>query len=116
MITSNKNSKWGFPADIALYFAPFIAGFPVTVLLIALRGPLARAKEGDFTLLVIASAFSGAGIGLLFLARLPLYRQRRFFTFGSSALDAPHRRLYRWAYGFIVGGVVLLGMLFAVLT
>jgi hypothetical protein len=31
-------------------------------------------------------AFAVAGIVLLFFARVPLYKQRKFFTFGSKAL------------------------------
>jgi hypothetical protein len=59
-------------------------------------------------------AFAGAGVVLLFLARLPLYRQRRFFAFGPKLLDESHRRLYRWAYGFIcLGGLLLLLTLLA---
>src|SRR5262245_31198554 len=116
MITSNRNTKWGFPADIALYFAPFLAGFPLMLVFLVLRAPLTRAREGDFTLFSIVCTLAVAGILLFFLSRLPLYRERRFFTFGSKGLDAPHRRLYRWAYGFIVPAVVLFVMLLAVLT
>jgi len=41
------------------------------------------------------------GIAILFLARLPLYRQRKFLTFGPRLLDARHRKLYWTAYFFI---------------
>ncbi len=53
----------------------------------------------------------GAGIiGVLFLffARLPLYRQKKFFTFGPRLLDPAHRRLYRFAYCFLGLSVFLL--------
>jgi len=59
----------------------------------------------------------GIAIGtvLLFLARLPLYRQRRFLTFGPKELDERHRRVYWWAYRFIGASVLLLVVLLFVL-
>jgi hypothetical protein len=48
------------------------------------------------------------GIILLFLARLPLYRQRRFFTFGPKALPLFHRKLYWCAYAAIIPSIFLL--------
>jgi hypothetical protein len=50
------------------------------------------------------------GIVLLFLARLPLYRQRQFWTFGPSALPKLHRKLYWLAYLLVVASVLLLGV------
>lgn len=70
---------------------------------------LSRAhSEGDRTLLVAALVLGFIGIVLLFLARLPLYRKRRLFTFGPHALDRKHQRLYWWAYGFIGVSLLLL--------
>jgi len=58
--------------------------------------------------------WSGLGIGcsgiiLLFLARLPFYYQRRFWTFGPGALSGFHRKLYYLAYTAIIAALVLLG-------
>ena len=53
----------------------------------------------------------GVGTVLLFFARLPLYRQRRFLVFGPRELDKRHRRLYWWAYRFIAASIVLLVVL-----
>jgi hypothetical protein len=36
------------------------------------------------------------GAVLLFIAKLPVYRQGRFFTFGIQALPVTSHRLYRW--------------------
>jgi hypothetical protein len=60
----------------------------------------------------IAAVLAGVvGVVLLFFARLPLYRQRQFFTFGSRQLDTAHRRLYRLAYFFVfISGILLLAL------
>ena len=50
----------------------------------------------------------GLGIVLLFFARLPLYRARKWMTLGPGNLDRPHRRLYWLAYVFIACSFLLL--------
>ncbi len=52
-----------------------------------------------------------SGVGLLFLARLPLYRQGRFFSFGTGGLSNFRRKLYWLAYGMVVGAALLLGII-----
>ncbi len=56
------------------------------------------------------SSLACAGIVLLFLARWPLYRQKRFLDFGPSALPAFNRKLYWLAYIMVIGAVLLLGI------
>jgi len=53
----------------------------------------------------------GAGIGLLLYAKLPLYRERRFFTFGAQALPEQRRPFYWWGYRCALFSVVLLACL-----
>jgi len=48
------------------------------------------------------------GVSLIFYAKLPLYGQRRFFTFGPRALPAQRRPFYRWGYVCAVLGILLL--------
>ena len=50
------------------------------------------------------------GVVLLFLARLPLYWQRRFWAFGPRQLDRFHRRLYWLAYLFVIASILLLAI------
>src|ERR1041384_7688497 len=57
-----------------------------------------------FTALAVASF----GIGLLVYAKLPLYRQHRFFTFGARALPEPRRPFYRWGYACVIFSAILL--------
>jgi hypothetical protein len=53
--------------------------------------------------------FSAAvGVTLVFYSKLPLYRQRRFFTFGSAALPESRRSFYRWGYRCVLFTVALL--------
>jgi hypothetical protein len=50
------------------------------------------------------------GVSLLFLARWPLYKQGRFFSFGPGGLSSGHRKLYWLAYSFVVASVLLLAV------
>ena len=65
-------------------------------------------RRDDRTLLTVALILGGIGVVLLFFARLPLYRQRRFFAFGARELSGFHKRLYYAAYLFIVPCILLL--------
>lgn len=58
-----------------------------------------------------ALTVAAVGIALLFYAKLPLYRQWRFFTFGSKALPEPRRSFYRWGYGCVALAAALLSLL-----
>ena len=48
------------------------------------------------------------GVAVVFYSKLPLYRQRRFFTFGSAAIPETRRPFYRWGYRCVIFAVVLL--------
>lgn len=110
-----KLSNWYVPGDIAVFLGLYFIVIPIMLLSGRLLPLLWDAhRSGDATLLYVALAFGTVGTVLLFLARLPLYRQQRFFTFGLHALDESHRRLYRWAYRFI--GISLLLMLLLLST
>ncbi len=56
----------------------------------------------------IGVAVALLGAGLIFYAKLPLYRERRFFTFGPRALPEQRRPPYRWGYVLVSAGVMLL--------
>ena len=51
------------------------------------------------------------GASLIFFAKLPLYRERRFFTIGSKALPEQRRPFYRWGYRCALVGILLLACL-----
>jgi len=90
--------------------------FPIAALAMGLFFPIAvRAREGDPTLFWVALATAIVGIVLLFAAKLPLYRQGRYFTFGPRVLPEGRRRVYRIAYVFIGASLFLILSLVAVL-
>jgi hypothetical protein len=60
----------------------------------------------------VGLAVAAVGVSLIFYAKLPLYRQRRFFTFGSRALPESKRPFYRWGYRCVLFAIALLLCLF----
>lgn len=56
----------------------------------------------------IALAVAVVGLSLIFSAKLPLYRERRFFTFGSKVVPEERRPLYRWGYRCVIFAAALL--------
>jgi hypothetical protein len=56
----------------------------------------------------VALFVAGIGVSLIFYSKLPLYRRRRFFTFGSGALPESRRAFYRWGYRCAIFAVALL--------
>jgi hypothetical protein len=111
--TSNEKDSYPWlPPELILLFGPLLIAIPTWLLL-----PIVvRTGQGDPTLLIIGIGLALCGIDLLLLARLPLYRQRRFFTFGPRLLDARHRALYRCAYVFIAAAMVLLVVVWGVVV
>jgi hypothetical protein len=111
-----KSSNWYVPPDILAHFAlPLIA---ITICLLAgVLLPLeSDLKNGDaFKTYFAALGLAGVGIILLFLARLPLYRQGRFWTVGPRQLDKTHRRLYWLAYLFVLAGLGLLALIWLIM-
>ncbi len=51
------------------------------------------------------------GAALLFIAKLPLYRQKRFFTFGIRSLPESSHGYYRWGCRLSILGCVLMLLL-----
>jgi len=102
---TRKYSNWYIPPDWCV-----LLGFHLVLPTVAVitAGFLIPARHGDPTLLFVAVGLGCVGIVLLFCARLPLYRQKRFFTFGPAALDGAHRKLYWAAYACIVPSILLL--------
>ena len=60
----------------------------------------------------VGLAIAAIGVSLIYYAKLPMYRQRRFFTFGSQALPERSRPFYRWGYRCVLFAVALLACLF----
>lgn len=97
------------PGLLMILFGPVVIGILAAMLLPALQ---CIRRADSWAVFTVAAVAGVVGVLLLFLARLPLYRQRRFFTVGPRLLDAPHRRLYWVSYCFVgVSVLLLLGLL-----
>jgi hypothetical protein len=100
-----KSDSGHFPWDLRALLEPML--FVILFAVVLPYFSLAE-RRGDRTLLTVALVLGGIGVVLLFFARLPLYRQRRFFFFGARHLSGVHKRLYYAAYVFIVPCILLL--------
>ena len=103
-------SEWYVPADWLFHLGCLLM-IPLSLLAGLLVPAISSARRGDLTLFILSLALSLIGVVLLFLARLPLYRQRRFFTIGSAVLPESHRRIYRVAWRFIASGLFIMVLL-----
>lgn len=100
-----KNWEWN-PGDIGhILLAPIIMAIAACASL-PVFSFVANARWNP--LYWTGLALSAVGLTLLFIARMPLYREKKFFVWGSRALPETSRRYYRWAYCLIVPGAALL--------
>lgn len=109
-------SDWKFSQDIL--FTLILCTFPVIggAFLVWFFHELSNVRHGDLTLFWIAVSVAIVGLFLLFTARLPLYRQGKFFTFGSKTLPERHKIVYRIAYYLIVASMAIMLLLIAMLA
>ena len=108
---SKRDSNWYVPADWLWHL-----GLLVTLLCAGVFGSLLLPVVARLRTTHVATLY-GAGVSLgvlggvlLFVARLPLYRAHRFWTFGPGQLDLEHRRYYWLAYGAATASLLLFGV------
>lgn len=103
---SNRNSDWYIPPDWGMFIV-----IPCIAVLAGMLLPIvAKLHTADLRMLYGFGLGAGVvGAVLLFVARLPLYKQRRFWTIGPMQLDRKHRRVYWLACAFVVASLLLLG-------
>ena len=102
----DDGQTWHFPGDLAaLVSLPFIT-LAFSFLFTWLTSPAA--------IIWVAALPGFVGLVMLIRARLPLYRQHQFLSFGPRGLDAAHRRLYWKAYAFIAVSVAALTLFIAI--
>jgi|SRR5580692_1023132 hypothetical protein len=106
---SKRASDWHVPADWAALLSFHLIIPVIAIIASCLLPSLSFIKSQNAVILFYAALGAGSlGSILLFFARLPLYRQRRFWTFGPRELPAFNRKLYWLAYLFVVASVLLL--------
>ena len=98
---NREPSDWYFPRDWRWILSWHFVVMPIALISFLFLTGLSEVRRGHPIMLYVALGLGLVGVVLLFCARLPLYRQRKFFSFGPRGLPAPHRRLYWTAYGFI---------------
>jgi hypothetical protein len=76
--------------------------------------PFLPVAGGDSTFLWVALIIGCIGVALLFKARLPLYRQGKYFSFGPRQLSPEQRRLYWISYAFIAASFLIMVLLLIV--
>jgi len=103
-------SDWYIPRDWLFHLGYHLA-LCVALAAAMILPALNASRHGNRALFIVAFVLAIVGVVLLFIARLPLYRERRFFTLGPKALSASHRRLYWTAYAFIGTAVALMVLL-----
>src|ERR1039458_1190774 len=108
---SKKSSDWYVPPDWLAQFS-LVLMLPTIAILSAMLLPVLSFLKtaGALSLFYSGLGIGSLGIVLLFFARLPLYRQHRFLTFGPRELPAFHRKLYWLAYLFVVVSVLMLAV------
>lgn len=98
-----RRSEPSFPADLAFVLGPFLAAIPM--ILTSLRGwPWVAASA----VAVLTVAIGGS---LIFRAKWPVYREKRFFTFGARALPDSSIPLYQRGWWYVISGAAVAVML-----
>ena len=106
---SKRGSDWYIPEDWLWHLSIYLSILCSAVLSSLLVPIVYRLKSVEVTTLYGVAVGTGVlGIVLLFIARLPLYRQRKFWTVGPRELDPKHRRLYWLAYAAVLLSLFLL--------
>jgi hypothetical protein len=115
MKIGNPKSDSYIPRDWRFFFFLHLAPFPIGFVACLLMTLFLPAAHGDPTLLWAALALASVGVVLLFTARLPLYRQGKYFSFGPRLLSPGHKRLYWISYAFIATSILIMALLLILL-
>lgn len=95
-----------FPSDLLA-----VIGLPVVITMVALGWITSVHGEAWLWAVAISFAIAVCGAVLLFMAKLPLYRQGQFCTFGIETIPEPLRGFYRWGCRCAIAGCVMLLLL-----
>ena len=108
---SKRNSDWYISPDWLWGLGSLIALACISMLASMTLPILAQLQTADIRTIYGFGLGAGVlGAVLLFVARLPLYKQRRFWTFGPMQLDRKHHRIYWLACVLVAASLLLLGV------
>jgi hypothetical protein len=103
----DDNSLRNFPPDLVpTLIMPFMA-----IVMIFSRTVFSARGTAWIWAAAVSFGLAAIGITLLFIAKWPLYRQRRFFTFGIHHLPSSSHRFYRWGCRLSILACVLMFLL-----
>jgi hypothetical protein len=102
----SDNSLRHFPPDLLTAL-----GIPIAVGLLATSWLLSLHGTAWIWAATVSFGIAMLGAVLLFVAKLPVYRQRRFFTFGIRDLPQSSRNYYRWGCRCAMVGCILMLLL-----
>ncbi len=109
---SNRQSNWNFPPDLLL-----LSGLPilVAVFISSISFKLIQVDGYAWIWFIgISLSISIIGASLILKAKMPLYQNGEFFTFGAGSIPPQLKRVYLWgiwitAIGCFSAGLLLVG-------
>jgi hypothetical protein len=107
----SSRSDWYVPSGWLAILSVYFIILPMGILSAMLIPALNEARHGNPAFVYVSMTLAMVGVVLLFFARLPLYKQHKFFCFGPKALPPQQRRLYWIAYVLISMSIVLMLLL-----
>lgn len=109
----HDKSDWKLPKDMLVLFSVSFVVPSGTIFLACFLPMFSKARRGDPTLFWITVSIAIVGVVLLFIAKLSIFRQGKFFTFGTKVLPEKHKKIYRFAYCLIVASMIIMLLLLA---
>ena len=105
---NKRERNWNIPSDWFAHFCSTIIIFGIALASGPFLSMLTFLNLGDPARIYQCALAAGCtGIALLLIARLPLYRSRRYWAVGSDLLDRPHRWYRRAAFSTIGMSILL---------
>lgn len=104
------NSLRNFPADMLV-----VSGLPLVGTILVMSWALWWTMEYPRATVITSLAAALLGAGSLCYAKLPLYRDGTYYSFGPQAIPASRRAFYYWGLGLALGGCALTALLIPLL-
>lgn len=105
---AKKHSDWYIPTDWLFMLLLHVGIVAIAVVAGMILPLLAAVRHGEPAAFALSLFLASVGILLLFLSRIPLYREGKFLTFGPASLPENHRRIYWSGYGMVAAGAAIM--------